>query len=255
MNVVNNHLRLHAPRVIFTLAALLMSTFCHAESVPTPQVTSALKASPSAKQNLAAVRAKITEFLETQTIGYPGKVSVHAGAIDPNLKLAQCPDMQVFLPTGSRAWGKTSVGVRCNAPSVWTIYVQATVNVAAQYLVAASPLAQGRVVTSQDLIFESGDLTQLPAGVFTDAEQAVGRTVNISMNAGTVLRQEMLKLPPVVQRGQTVMLTSIGKGFSVSAEGQAMANANEGQVVQVKVASGQIVAGIAHNGGQIEVVF
>ena len=210
---------------------------------------------PMTKQNLASIKTKITEFLETQTIGYPGKVSVHAGAIDPNLKLAQCPDMQVFMPTGSRAWAKTSVGVRCNAPNVWTIYVQATVNLIAQYLVAASPLAQGQTVTEQDMMFESGDLTQLPAGVFTEQSQAIGRTVNISMNAGAVLRQELLKVAPVVQLGQTVMVTSKGNGFSVSAEGLSMAKANEGQVVQVKVASGQIVTGIARNGGQVEVGF
>jgi len=208
-----------------------------------------------AKQSLASIKTKITEFLETQTIGYPGKVSVHAGAIDPNLKLAQCPDVQVFMPTGSRAWGKTSVGVRCSAPNVWTIYVQATVNVMAQYLVASSPLAQGQVVTDQDVMFEKGDLTQLPAGVFTDQAQAIGRTVNISMNAGTVLRQEMLRAVLAVQQGQTVMVTSKGNGFSVSAEGQAMGKANEGQVVQVKVASGQVVTGIARNGGQVEVGF
>ncbi|HSI28988.1 MAG: flagellar basal body P-ring formation chaperone FlgA [Methylophilaceae bacterium] len=207
------------------------------------------------RQDLAAVKSRITEFLVTQTIGYPGKVSVNAGSIDPNLRLAACPDPQVFMPQGSRAWGKTSVGVRCNAPNIWTIYVQATVSITAQYLVAAAPLAQGRIISSQDLIFESGDLTQLPAGVFTDIGQAVGRSVNISMNAGTVLRQEMLKMAPVVQQGQTVMVTSTGKGFSVSAEGQAMANAIEGQIVQVKVANGQVVNGIARNGGQIEVGF
>lgn len=229
------------------LAGMMLSTICSAESAPVSV--------PIAKQNLAVIKTKITEFLETQTIGYPGKVSVQAGAIDPNLKLAQCPNVQVFLPAGSKAWGKTSVGVRCNAPDVWTIYVQATVNVIAQYLVAASPLAQGQVVTSQDILFQTGDLTQLPAGVFTDQAQTIGRTVNISMNAGTVLRQEMLKIAPVVQQGQTVMLTTKGSGFSVSAEGLAMAKANEGQVVQVKVASGQVVTGIARNGGQVEVGF
>lgn len=207
------------------------------------------------RQNLAAIKTKITEFLETQAIGYPGTVSVQAGAIDPNLRLAQCPDLQVFLPKGSRAWGRTSVGVRCSAPSVWTIYVQATVSVAAQYLVAAAPLAQGSVVTSQDVLFESGDLTQLPAGVFTDINQAVGRTVNNSMTAGTVLRQDMLKMPLAVQRGQTVIVTSVGKGFTVSAEGQAMTNASEGQVVQVKVTSGQLISGVARSGGQVEVSF
>ncbi|MDI1308038.1 MAG: flagellar basal body P-ring formation chaperone FlgA [Methylotenera sp.] len=236
----------------FSLICSLMSpAISFAESVTPVTATAA----PMGKQNLAQIKTKITEFLETQTIGYPGKVSVRAGAIDPNLKLAQCPDMQVFMPTGSRAWGKTSVGVRCNAPNVWTIYVQASVNVLAQYLVAASPLAQGQTVTDQDMMFENGDLTQLPAGVFTEQSQALGRTVNISMTVGTVLRQELLRVTPVVQPGQTVMVTSKGQGFSVSAEGLSMAKANEGQVVQVKVASGQIVTGIARNGGQVEVGF
>ncbi|MDP3088743.1 MAG: flagellar basal body P-ring formation chaperone FlgA [Methylotenera sp.] len=238
-------------QITFVLMSFLMVATCYADAV-TPSTT---LLSQAAKQNLPAIKVKIAEFLEMQTIGYPGKARVHVGAIDPNIKLVHCPDLQTFLPVGSRAWGKTSVGVRCNAPSNWTIYVQATVNVEAQYLVAAAPLAQGQVVTRQDLLFEKGDLTQMPAGVFTDMAQAIGRSVSMSMNVGTVLRQEMLKITPVVQQGQTVKVTSVGEGFSVSAEGKAMAKANEGQLVQVKVASGQIVTGIARTGGLVEVNF
>lgn len=206
------------------------------------------------RQDLSSLKVKILDFLQTQTVGYPGKVELSVGAIDPNLRLAACPDAQVFLPSGSRVWGRTSVGVRCSSPN-WTIYVQSTVNVHAQYLVAAIPLAQGHVVASDDLIFETGDLTQLPAGIFTNINQAAGRTVNVSINAGTVVRQEMLKMPVVVQQGQTVMLTSAGRGFQVFAEGRALTKASEGQVVQVKVASGQVVSGIARQGGTIEVGF
>lgn len=206
------------------------------------------------KQDIAVLKQKINDFLTVQAVGYPGKVMVKAGSIDPNLKLAACPDVNVFMPNGSRPWGKTSVGVSCASPT-WTIYVQATVSVHAQYLVASAPLIQGQQVTQQDMLFESGDLTQLPAGIFTDMAQAVGRTVNISMKAGTVLRQDMLKASPVVQRGQTVMVVSNGQGFSVSAEGQAMTKASEGQVVQVKVANGQLVSGIARTGGKVEVVY
>ena len=234
-----------------TMAGLLLSAGVSAQAATNQAALN--KQYP--KQDLALVKTKVEEFLQMQTVGYPGKVTVQAGAIDPNLKLAQCQDMQVFLPSGSRAWGKTSVGIRCSTPSAWTIYAQATVNVVAQYLVAATPLAQGRVITPEDLLFQTGDLTQLPAGIFTDIAQALGRIVNISMNAGTVLRQEMLKVSPVVQQGQTVMLTSGGKGFRVSAEGKALTKANEGQVVQVKVANGQVVSGIARSGGQVEVVF
>lgn len=207
------------------------------------------------KQDLSAIRTNIEAFLVKQTEGYPGQASISVGAIDNNLKLAPCPNAEVFLPPGSRAWGKTSVGVRCPAPTMWTIYVQAKVSVVAKYLVASAPLAQGHVVNSQDLMYENGDLTQLPAGVFTEPEQAIGRLVNISLNAGTVLRQEMLKQPPAIQQGQTVQLVSIGNGFRISSEGQAINTATDGQVVQAKVASGQVISGIARRGGQIEVGF
>jgi flagella basal body P-ring formation protein FlgA len=207
------------------------------------------------KQDLSVIRVKIDEFLVKQTQGYPGKATISVGAIDNNLKLVPCPNVEVFLPPGSRAWGKTSVGARCQAPTMWTIYVQAKVSVNAKYLVASGPLSQGHIVNSQDLMYENGDLAQLPAGVFTDPEQAIGRLVNVSLNAGTVLREEMLKLPPAVQQGQTVQLVSIGNGFRISSEGQAINNASEGQIVQVKVASGQMISGIARRGGQIEVGF
>jgi flagella basal body P-ring formation protein FlgA len=123
------------------------------------------------------------------------------------------------------------------------------------YLVAAAPLGQGQVLSASDVIFEKGDLTQLPAGVFTEQSQALGRSVQISMTAGTVLRQEMLKVMPAIQQGQVVKVVSVGEGFSVSAEGLALGKANEGQVVQAKVASGKIVTGIARLNGQVEVAF
>lgn len=231
----------YALKVGIAMLALMQCAFATSANLPE-------------RQDLSLLKNKIEEFLLTQSTGYPGKVMVTAGAIDPNLRLAQCPAPEVFLPSGSRAWGKTSVGIRCSAP-IWTIYAQAKVSVKAQYLVAATPLAQGHIVTGQDVLLEEGELTQLPAGVFTDAAQAVGRTVSLSMVAGSVLRQDMLKLAPVVQQGQSVLLTSNGNGFSVTSEGKALNNANEGQVVQVKVESGSVVRGIARNGGKVEVAF
>lgn len=208
-----------------------------------------------AKQDVAVLKEKIESYLTTQTVGYPGVVSVTVAAIDSNINLAACVSPEVFLPAGSRAWGKTTVGVRCSAPTSWTIYAQAKVSVKAQYLAAALPLAQGHVMTEQDIVVQEGDLAQLPSGVLTSPSEVVGRTVSMSMIAGSVLRQDMLKQVPVVQQGQSVLLTSSGEGFTVAAEGKALKNANEGQVVQVKVQSGQVISGIARLGGKVEVSF
>ena len=217
--------------------------------------TFAANASGYRKQDVAVIKEKIESYLMTQTVGYPGVVSVNVTALDPNINLAACVSPEVFMPSGSRAWGKTTVGVRCSEPANWTIYAQAKVSVKAQYLVAALPLTQGRVMSEQDILKQEGDLTQLPTNVLTSMTEVIGRTVSMTMIAGSVLREDMLKQVPVVQQGQSVLLTSSGEGFTVAAEGKALKNANEGQVVQVKVQSGQVISGIARLGGKVEVSF
>lgn len=248
LSIEHNPVRLgHAWRLaIFTL--LLIGVLSMQEALAT-------SSTKLVKQDLSVLKQKIEAFLIEQSAGYPGKVEVTAGAIDPNLTIAACFEPEVFLPPGSRAWGKTSVGIQCQAPAKWKIYAQADVSIKAQYLVAAHPLSQGHTITDQDIAFAEGDLTQFAAGVFTEASQIIGQTVRSPMMAGSVLRQNMLKQALVVQQGQTVLLTTSGVGFTINAEGKALKNANLGQIVPVKVQSGQVVSGIAREDGKVEVRF
>jgi flagella basal body P-ring formation protein FlgA len=85
--------------------------------------------------------------------------------------------------------------------------------------------------------------------------QAIGRTPTVSLAAGTPLRLDTLRSKPVVQQGQAVRLVSGGNGFSVSAEGKAITNANDGQIVQVRTPSGTVISGTARTGGMVEVAF
>ncbi|HEU4842690.1 MAG TPA: flagellar basal body P-ring formation chaperone FlgA [Burkholderiaceae bacterium] len=206
------------------------------------------------RQDAAALRQSVEQFLQTQTAGLPGQARVTVGAIDARMALPACPAPQAFLMPGSRAWGKTTVGVRCGAP-VWTIYVQANVSVVADYIASAVPLAQGQTIEAGQLVAVQGDLTAMPPGIATDLAQVVGRYANVSLPSGTPLRLDMLKSRPVVQQGQLVRLVSSGNGFSVSAEGRAVSTAGDGQVVQVRTAGGQQISGIAKAGGLVEVAF
>jgi len=203
----------------------------------------------------AQIRLQVEHFLKTQSAGLPGDVTISVGQIDNRMALPMCAAPEPFLPNGARLWGKTSVGVRCSAPSRWTIYVPATVQVFGEYLVAAVPLAQGRTLEPSDVTTIKGDLTAMPAGIVTDAGQAVGRTLTVSLSAGTPLRQDSLRARPAVQQGQTVRLISSGRGFQVTAEGRALNNAAEGEIAQARTTSGQVVSGVARMGGVIEVTY
>jgi flagella basal body P-ring formation protein FlgA len=210
---------------------------------------------PAPRQDQSVIRQTVEQFLRIQSAGLPGQVTIKVGQIDTRLNLSACAAPEAFMPNGSRAWGRTIVGVRCSVPAPWTVYVPATVQVLADYMVTAAPLAQGQTIGPADIAKVKGDLTTLPAGIITDPAQAVGRTIAASLPPGTPLRQDTLRTQQAVQQGQMIRLVSVGPGFKVSTEARALNNATEGQVTQARTPAGQVVTGIAKAGGILEVTY
>lgn len=209
----------------------------------------------AARQDPAPVRKAVEEYLRVQTKGLPGQVSFTVGAIDPNNGLAPCSALEVAQAPGTRAWGRTTVAVRCAQEVGWSMFVPVQIRVVADYLVTGRPLAVGQVLGEADLGRQSGDLADLPAGILTDPQQAVGRTAAMSVPAGKPLRADMLRQALVVLQGQSVKVVSRGPGFQVANEGRAINSAADGQVAQVRLGSGQVVSGIARAGGVVEIGF
>ena len=219
------------------------------------QLAAAAAAAPPSRQDAASLGRTVSEFVHAQTAGLPGQVELAVGQVDPRLALPACPAPEAFLPAGGRLWGNSTVGVRCSGDKPWTVFVPVQVRVTGSYQVAARPLAAGQPISTADLTPRTGDLTQLPAGIVTDPAQAAGKTPAMGMAAGQPLRLDLLRSPLVVQQGQSVMLQSMGRGFTVRAEGKALSQAADGQVVQVRSASGTTVSGIARVGGVVDVSF
>jgi flagella basal body P-ring formation protein FlgA len=207
----------------------------------------------TAQQAPEPVREAARAFLEAEAAGLPGEVSVTVGRMDPLNQLPACAELVPFFPAGARAWGQTNVGMRCDSPVEWTIYLPARVEVFTDYVVVARPLRPGQIVGLADLKRERGDLAALPEATITDPAQAVGQHVRIAVGAGTPLRSTHLRLPPAVRQGQNVKVVSKGPGFSVSSEGRALNGAGAGETVRVRMPGGQVVSGIARNGGVVEI--
>jgi len=205
------------------------------------------------RQDLGALQKIAEQFMKVQTTGLSGTVNIAVEPVDSRLNLAACTSPQAFMPNGGRLWGRTTIGIKCIAPSPWTVYVRATVQVIAEYIVTSAPLAQGQVIGPNDITKVKGDLSNLPNGIITDPAQAIGRTANISLALGAPLRQDALRSNRVVQQGQAVRVVSTGPGFQITTEARALSNGSEGQMVQAKTPAGQVVSGIAKAGGILEI--
>jgi len=203
------------------------------------------------KQSHARISEVALAYAQAQTRALPGKVSIKIEDIDPRTALTACGTLEAFLPVGSQLMGKTSIGVRCNEKPGWSIFVQANIKVSVDMLVANRPLAQNTVLSANDFSLQNGELGQL--GILIDPAQAIGKTLKFGIGAGQVLRQDMLRAPYVVTQGQTTEVRVSSAGISIRSAGQALNNGAEGQNVQVRMASGQVVSGLATADGNVEV--
>ena len=203
--------------------------------------------------NKSPLYMALDDFLRAQTRGLPGKVSYVISPLDARTQLPQCDAFEPFIPQGGKLWGRTTLGVRCLGPSTWTIYVPTRISVSGNYLTTARALTAGSVLDASSIVVRSGDLSTLPSSILMDPAQAIGKTLKNGLGAGQPLRGDQLTAPWAIQPGQSVRLVSHGAGFSVSSEGRALTGALDGQVVQVRAASGQTVSGIARAGGIVEV--
>lgn len=205
-----------------------------------------------AGQDPAQVQARVSEFLQERASALPGtpQITVTADNVE---RYDACDALEVFLAGNGKLRPRMSVGVRCNAPTPWTTYVQAGIQVTGTYFVAARSIAAGQVIGPDDLVTREGDLMALPQGAVVDTSQLAGAVATRRINAGATLRTNALRSAESVQRGRTVRLVVNGRGFVATSEGEAMGSAGPGAYVQVRTPSGQIVSGIVRDASTVEV--
>lgn len=200
-----------------------------------------------------AIRDIARRHAQTQSQGLPGEVVIEVGELAPQTQLPSCSSLEAYTPPGARPWGKTHVGVRCLAPHPWSILVPVQITVTGNYVVTARALAAGQTLQAGDLALLRGDLASLPTGVLTNPGEATGKTLKNSLAANQPLRADLLLAPLLIRQGQNVKLRARGTNFTVSSEGKALNNATEGQVVQVRVPSGQTISGTVRADGSVDI--
>ena len=185
----------------------------------------------------------------------PGaRLEVQVGALDTRLHLAPCQRVEPYLPSGTRLWGKTRIGLRClEGASRWNVFLPLTVKVYGHGLTLATALPAGAVRAAADLRQAEVDLAEEATAVLVNAAPVIGRTLARAMSPGQSLRQNDLKARVWFAAGDTVQIRAVGSGFAVGGEGQALGPGLEGQAARVRTESGRIVVGLPVSERQLEV--
>ncbi len=213
--------------------------------------TASAKNTPAGTQDHSLLKSTVAAFVQQQTADMPGKVAYQIEDIDRRIALPECKKLEAFLPAGAQLIGKTSVGVRCNEPQGWSIFVPVQIRINRNLLISARQLPLGHTLHEEDLATQTTETTHV--GGMTDAKQVIGKVLRYGISAGQVLREDMLRPPYSVTQGQSVRLSTQGNQFSIRSTGVALNNASERQTVQVRTASGRVISGIAGGEGVVEI--
>jgi flagella basal body P-ring formation protein FlgA len=173
------------------------------------------------------------------------RVEVAVGTLDPRLQLAPCEKVEVYLPAGHRAWGRTRAGVRClSGPVRWNVFVPLTVRVLAPAVQAASALPAGTTLDASHLRVAEADWAAVDSAAFADPQALVGRTLQRALPAGAALRESDLQRRRWFAIGDIVRVVAAGPGYAVSGDGVALTPGIEGSPARVRTEGGRVVSGM-----------
>lgn len=219
--------------------ALLLPLSAAAQGVPADALAAAQALVAQAAKALAPAGARI---------------DVLPGAPDGRLRLAPCARIEPYLPPGTRPWGASRVGLRCvQGERPWNVSVAMTVRVFAPAPVPTAPLPAGAVIETTQLAQADVDWAAEASPVLPLADVLQGRVLARPVAAGRPLRAADLRPRQWFAAGDMVRIVAVGRGFSISGEGQALSAGIEGQTVRVRTDNGRILSGSPTGERRLEV--
>ena len=166
-----------------------------------------------------------------------GLQSVHVEVfpLDQRVSLPECGEpVRVLKDRNQSVLGRVTIGMRCETPEPWTIYLRGRVTSFASIPVLTLPINRSEPIGEGDVVFQEMEIDTDLRGVVLDTRQIIGKIAVRNLIATEPLRQSDLKAPQLISRGQSVNITSRAGGLIVTMKGKALANARAGDRLWVQ---------------------
>ena len=197
--------------------------------------------------NSAAIYSRAQAWLD-QTLAKGGdslplRMEVAVGELDRNLRLAPCERIDVYLPPGTRLWGKTRLGLRClQGQARWNVFLPITVRAFGPAWVIKGSVASGSVLSELDAMLVEVDWAENNSPIVANVADWAGQSATRALTTGQALRQDMLRAAQVFQAGAQVRVLARGAGFEIATSAQAVSAGIVGQSAKVRMDNGRVMS-------------
>ena len=114
-----------------------------------------------------------------------------------------------------------------------TIRANVKIEAMAPVVITAKPIGRLKPISEDDLKIQVTDLAGLPTGVITEIDDIIGKRARRNIQAGEFLRSDLIEMPPLVKRGDMVVIVAETEGLKVTAIGEVKSAGRLGERVKV----------------------
>ncbi|WP_462380866.1 flagellar basal body P-ring formation chaperone FlgA [Pseudomonas sp. Marseille-QA0892] len=124
--------------------------------------------------------------------------------------------------------------VVCPTDAGWTVAVMVQPTVMLPAVHAAGIIERGQTLGPEHLVLEPINIGKAHRGYYHQPEELIGRAAKRRIRANQLLTPALLTEAPAVRRGQPVKIIASNEGIEASANGEALADGQPGDVIRVR---------------------
>jgi flagella basal body P-ring formation protein FlgA len=146
--------------------------------------------------------------------------------------------------------------LRVNGREVQKVRLQARIEIYGPVVVAKNQLKRNQEIGVKDVEIIRKNLSLLPSDILTDLEEAQGKRIILTVNSQEVLRASMVEIPPLIKKGDRVILIVENEYFKITTFGEAKEDGRKGERVKLmNISSQKEVSGRVLNAQTVHVDF
>ncbi len=113
------------------------------------------------------------------------------------------------------------------------IWVSVNFEVMKEVVVTSKPLGRYQPIMQDDITLKKVNIATLPSDVILSCENIIGKRTKRKINVGTILRENLMELPPLIKPGDLVTLVAESAGLKITAHGMAKKKGRKGEKIMV----------------------
>jgi flagella basal body P-ring formation protein FlgA len=160
-------------------------------------------------------------------------INIVVNPINDHTNFKKCTKFDIPAPSPLHSGGRLSVRVRCMAPKKWAVHVTAKVNIFSMVATVRHPILKGSTISASDIKFVRRNTSLINQSFFTSPDQLINLTARRNISAGKLVTANLLLIPKLVKRDDTVIIEATIGSLSVRTQGTALESGKRGEQIRI----------------------